>query len=235
MDLADNDRTKEPVTGEFPSDYLPLTLKTVIRRRRVRADTAIEITRRLLRGLARLHDLDLVHRDIKPGNIVFVRRAPKLADIGMITPGTGRIEAIGTPRYMPPDRIMDCTGDTFAIGKVLHEMIAGPDCDAFPLLPGEFMNDSTKWDMARVEEWIARACSPAAAQRYPSASEMLEELEACAELPFGSILDETDQSDVQPPGLQPASIDKQILVALIRTVPWILGFITLLIVLSWFR
>jgi len=199
-------------------------------------DTAIEITRRLLRGLARLHDLDLVHRDIKPGNIIFVRRAPKLADIGMITPGTGHIESIGTPRYMPPDRVMDRTGDTFAIAKVLHEMIAGRDCDLFPLLPPEYMDDSTKWDMPRVEELIIRACAPDAEQRYQSASELLEDLESCAELPFGSILDEIDAGDAQPARpLDQSPIDKQIIIALIRTIPWIAGFITLLVLLSWFK
>ena len=236
MDLADDDQTKAPVTGDFPSGYRPLTLKTVIRRRRIAVDTAIEITRRLLRGLARLHDLDLVHRDIKPGNIIFVRRAPKLADIGMITPGTGHIESIGTPRYMPPDRVMDRTGDTFAIAKVLHEMIAGRECDVFPLLPPEYMDDSTKWDMAKVEELITRACAPDAEQRYQSASELLEDLESCAELPFGSILDEIDAGDAQPARpLDQSPIDKQIIIALIRTIPWIAGFITLLVLLSWFK
>ena len=236
MDLADDDKTKAPVTGDFPRDYRPLTLKTVIRRRRIHPDTAIEITRRLLRGLARLHELGLVHRDIKPGNIVFVRKAPKLADIGMITPGTGRIESIGTPRYMPPDRIMDRTGDTFAIGKVLHEMISGRDCDAFPLLLPEYMHESTKWDMAKVEELITRACAPAAEQRYQSASDILEDLEACAQRPFGSILDEIDAADAQlRRPLHKSPGDKQITVALIRTIPWIAGFITLLVLLSWFK
>lgn len=191
MDLADNDVDKAPVGAAFATPYRPLTLHSVIRRRRITPGTAIEITRRLLRGLAKLHGLDLVHRDIKPSNIVFVDRRPKLADIGMVAPREHSNVVAGTPRYMPPDRVIDKTADTFALGKVLYEMIAGPDARSFPDLPLDELDPSPKWDLERVAEVLRRACASAAADRYASAAEMLDDLEACGDFPFGAIFDES--------------------------------------------
>ena len=84
MDLAD-DATCGPVRDTFPPQYHPLTLERILRQRRLRIDVAMEIIRRLLDGLAALHRKGLVHRDVKPSNIVFVDRRPQLADIGIMT------------------------------------------------------------------------------------------------------------------------------------------------------
>jgi len=233
MELADNDASKEPVSGEFPNSYHPLTLATVMARRRVSPDTAIEISRRLLRGLAKLHSLDLVHRDIKPANVVIVRRMPKLADIGMVTRGGDNTHRVGTPRYMPPDRVMDKTADTYALGKTLHEMIEGPGAGTFPELPAHTFCRSMRWDLAKVSDVIARSCAPEAAHRYTSAAEMLEDLEACAAFSFHSLFDEAD-SRAEPAASQP-SPSTQLLLAAIRAIPWVLGFAALMIILSWLR
>ncbi|RJP33832.1 MAG: hypothetical protein C4547_11665 [Phycisphaerales bacterium] len=234
MELADDAETKGPVSGEtFPANYRPLTLYSVMRRRLIQPDTAIEIIRRLLRGLARLHRLDLVHRDIKPSNIVFVKHRPKLADIGMVAAGVDGAVVIGTPRYMPPDRVMDRTADTFAMGKVLHNMIAGQHPETFPALPAAFRKDTRKWDMAKINELIVRACAPAADDRYQSAVEMLDDLEACAVFPFGALFDEMDPSNTETVSVRRgAPSSRQIVLALIRAIPWVLAFIALLLVLN---
>ena len=235
MELADNDVTKAPVTGEFPTTYRPLTLGVVIRRRRIRPDTAVEITRRLLRGLANLHRLDLLHRDIKPANIVIVRHTPKLADIGMVSTGDQGQSVVGTPRYMPPDRLIDKTADTYALAKVLHEMIAGEHHPSFPELPQESFTESFKWDMTKISDLIVRACSESAVDRYASASDMLTDLEACADSPFRSLFNDIDESDPLFTASAPSSpTGTELIMAAIRAIPWILGFIALLIVLSWF-
>ena len=227
MELADDRMTHEAVHDSFPTNYRPLTLDKIIHARLLQIDVAIEIARRLLRGLAKLHSLDLVHRDIKPSNIVFVNRHPKLADIGVLTqdiPG-GRI--IGTPRYMPPDKVMDKTADIYAFGKVLHEMLAGRNAPTFPKLPEECLWGSMRWDLERVGEVIARACADAAAERYPTAGVMLEDLEASAKLPFGSLFDGLDQ----PKRHDRVTISEatlQLGFAFIRTIPWILLFIAII-------
>ena len=71
---------------------------------------------------------------------------------------------------------MDRTADTYAFGKVLHEMIAGPKADSFPALPAERRSDSARWDMTRINDLLVRACSDQSSDRYPTASEMLEDL-----------------------------------------------------------
>lgn len=234
MELADNDVTKTPVGANFPDPYRPLTLSTVIRRRRISPDTAIEIARRLLRGLSRLHVLDLVHRDIKPSNIVFVNRRPKLADIGMITPGERTCAVAGTPRYMPPDRVIDMTADTYALGKVLHEMIAGPVPSTFPALPPEYLTMSSKWDLSKVNEVLIRACAPTAAERYRNGAEMLDHLEACADFPFRSLFDDlADTSSIGRSAPIPRfSPRQQMILALARTAVWVAGLVAIILLLK---
>ncbi len=235
MDLADNDVTKLPVTDEFPAVYRPLTLARVLQRRRIRPDTAAEIARRLLRGLALLHRLELVHRDIKPANIVIVKRMPKLADIGMITVGLGGAGGgvLGTPRYMPPDRANDRSADIFALGKVLHEMICGMDHPAFPRLPEDFGATAGQWDLLRLSEVITRACAPQSNERYATAGEMLDDLEACTESPLRSLLEgmagvgPTEESNHHEP------TNRELLMAAIRTVPWVAGVAGALVALRW--
>jgi serine/threonine protein kinase len=235
MELADNDVTKLPVTDEFPSIYRPLTLARVLQRRRIRPDTAAEIARRLLRGLALLHRLDLVHRDIKPANIVIVKRMPKLADIGMITVGLGAVGggALGTPRYMPPDRSNDKSADIFALGKVLHEMMCGMDHPSFPRLPAEFGAVAGQWDLVRLADVIARACAPQSADRYASAGEMLDDLEACTESPLRSLLESMSEGEPAefPTPREPSN--RQLALAAIHAAPWVAGIVAGLIIVYW--
>jgi serine/threonine protein kinase len=236
MELADNDVTKAPAVDEFPENYRPLTLAGVMRRRTIKPDTAVEIARCLLRGLSSLHALDLLHRDIKPANIVFVNHMPKLADIGMVSVGVGadrQRARVGTPHYMPPDRVGDKTADTYAVAKVLHEMISGVDDPSFPRLPADCLDESFKWDMAKISDLIVRACSPSADERYASASEMLSDLEGCAHSPFRSLFDEIgEESPVSAPQNPSVPTPAELAMAVIRAIPWILGFIAFLIILS---
>ncbi len=231
MELADDQTTRGLVRDSLPPHYRPLTLNTIIRARRLQVDVAIELVRRLLRGLAKLHSLDLVHRDIKPSNIVFVNRNPKLADIGVMTgePDSGR--PIGTPRYMPPDKVMDKTADVFALGRVFHEMIAGTDAALFPALPEESLWGSMRWDLQRISDVIVRACADSATDRYSDASAMLEDLEATARPPYDSLFEELAKPLEKRPR-STAQLAVQLGFALINTIPWILGFVAVMHLIS---
>src|SRR5574344_1646774 len=84
------------------------------------------------------HSKDIVHRDIKPGNILISKRAEiKLADFGIATDTekgddslTQSGVALGTPAYMPPEQFedsaaVDSRADIYALGIMLYEMITG--------------------------------------------------------------------------------------------------------------
>jgi len=83
------------------------------------------------------HSKDIVHRDIKPGNILISKRGEiKLADFGIASdPGESENEtqtgvALGTPAYMPPEQFEDSSSvdnraDIYALGIMLYEMLTG--------------------------------------------------------------------------------------------------------------
>lgn len=224
MELADDDTTRKPVRDVFPANYHPLTLRRLMQHRPVSPNVGVEIVLQLLRGLSRLHELELAHRDIKPANIVMVGRRPKLADIGMITTNVKSPSQVGTPEYMPPDEVMDTTADTFAMGKILRQLLAG-------VVPGEesppyarAVDAGTQWDLDRIHRIIERACADRAADRYKQADQMLEALESCRELAYDSLFADIE-SIPPPPPAKPRRTYVPIVVALIQALPWIVGLL----------
>ncbi len=100
------------------------------------------VGRGIARGLAAAHALGLVHRDLKPGNVLLdAQRRPKVADFGLVlqvdgkpldgrTILTRRGQALGTPMYMAPEQWrsahdVDQRTDIYALGALLHYLLAG--------------------------------------------------------------------------------------------------------------
>ena len=228
MELADDRGTRRFVHDKLPENYHPMTLQSAMGTDPLPVDGVIELIRRLLRGLVSLHAAGLVHRDIKPSNVIFVNRQPKLADIGILTRDDGSRRIVGTPRYMPPDRVMDKTADTFAIGKVLHEMLAGRTPEAFPELPERIRWGSMQWDLERMNTVLMKACAPRAEDRYPNAAAMLEDLEASARLGFDSLFDEVRRR----PHEKEDDLGVRLAFAFARNIPWLLAFIAVLYLIA---
>ena len=100
---------------------------------------SVAITQKVADALDYAHERGVVHRDIKPGNILLSERGePLIADFGIALAvaqaGAGRITetglSLGTPHYMSPeqatgDRDVDPRSDVYALGCVLYEMLAG--------------------------------------------------------------------------------------------------------------
>lgn len=108
----------------------------------VRVARLRDVLAQLCDGLAFIHDRALVHRDVKPSNVlVSDDGCAKLVDFGLVKlttgaddTGTGRV--VGTYRYMSPEQArgaaVDGRSDLYALGGVLYEMIAGRPAFAQP-------------------------------------------------------------------------------------------------------
>jgi predicted Ser/Thr protein kinase len=114
-------------------------LASLLRRiRRLPEDTAVELARQLCLGLAAAHAQGLLHRDLKPGNVMIDGRGrPRITDFGLAGRAgsfTGDAVRAGTPAYMAPEQLagteVDVRSDVYALGLVLYETFTGKR--AFP-------------------------------------------------------------------------------------------------------
>ncbi len=111
-------------------------LGSLIRRtEKLTAGKAVLIARQVAAGLGEAHKLGVVHRDLKPGNIMVDKEGnAKIMDFGiarsLTLPGTTAEGAIiGTPEYMSPEQIegkpADQRSDIYSLGIILYEMVTG--------------------------------------------------------------------------------------------------------------
>jgi TolB-like protein len=175
MELADDVEAGRRVDPEL---YIPNTLAEVRRRRgRIPSVECIGIGVALSEGLAFLHQQNLVHRDVKPSNVIFVGGSPKLADIGLVSAATGSQTFVGTEGFVPPEGPGTPAADVFGLGKVLYELSTGLDRKEFPRLPSDIEAIGDRKDFFELNEVILRACEPDAARRHPNANVLLEDLQ----------------------------------------------------------
>src|ERR1035441_8904165 len=100
---------------------------------RLPADKALETARKLCAGLAAAHSRGVIHRDLKPQNIMMNKRGEVvIMDFGLAAVAaqlTGAESRNGTPAYMSPEQLKgaEVTGrsDVYALGLVLYELFTG--------------------------------------------------------------------------------------------------------------
>jgi tRNA A-37 threonylcarbamoyl transferase component Bud32 len=129
------------------------TLSKTLANEALRLERALPIMVQVARALARAHDFDVIHRDLKPDNIFLCRRADgtdlvKLLDFGIARSLqdarlTGQGEVFGTPQYMAPERITSidagAPSDLYSIGVIFFEMLTGQLPFEAPDVPTYFL------------------------------------------------------------------------------------------------
>ena len=107
-----------------------------IDRSKISFDDAITLTIQLLEALQYAHSQGIIHRDIKPGNIIVTDdRTLKVMDFGLarrmtdVSNLTQSGEIVGTIAYLPPERFLgksgDNTSDLYSVGVLLYELLSG--------------------------------------------------------------------------------------------------------------
>ena len=133
------------------------------------ASEVMAMTVELLAGLKELHRHKLMHRDIKPDNILWLNRQAVLADVGLVRnhADTG---VCGSPGFMPEDvlagqRKATAADDLYALGKVIYCALTGLGVEEFPRLPGKFSDPVAK----RLFRAVCMACSSQSSVRTADA------------------------------------------------------------------
>jgi serine/threonine protein kinase len=173
MELADNIGTV--------ADYVSRTLRADLANGRMSSDRVLDIALALTEALGHLHQNGLVHRDVKPSNIIFVNGRPKLADIGLVTDASDSRSIVGTEGYLPPEGPGTPQADIFALGKVLYEISTGLDRRMFPDLPTQLKEWPDGGAVLELNEVVLKACGSNAYGRYPTCEKMLADLKLLSE------------------------------------------------------
>ena len=158
------------------ANYSPHTLRADLQRGRLSADRVVGVGIALCEALGHLHRNGLVHRDVKPSNVIFVNDRPKLADIGLVTDASDQCSIVGTEGYLPPEGPGTPQADIFALGKLLYEATTGLDRRQFPDLPSNLNEWPDAALVFELNDVFLKASANDARARYASVETMLSDL-----------------------------------------------------------
>ena len=176
MELADDDTSHERIRSIEPDTYVPKTLSNELARcGRLSIEQVVQLGLSLSQALAELHRHALVHRDVKPSNIIFVKGCAKLADIGLVA-HTGEDKRLGTEGYIPPEGPGKSQADLYSLGMVLYEASTGTDRLDYPDLPADFDTMAERETFLKLNSIILKACDNDVRKRYQTATEISDDL-----------------------------------------------------------
>jgi serine/threonine-protein kinase len=228
--------TGEDMAGHAPVPYIVMeyvdgrTLRDLLREdRRLLPERAMEITDGTLRALEYSHRNGIVHRDIKPGNVMLTRAGDvKVMDFGIAravsdaqATMTQTAQVIGTAQYLSPEQArgerVDARSDLYSTGCLLYELLTGrppftgdsPVAIAYqhvrenPIPPSRVDPEIPGWADAIV--LTAMAKDPG--DRYQSAAEMHQDIQrALSGMPIAALTraDMYAGTRAMAPGMMPA-------------------------------
>ena len=183
--------------AEAPRDpaWCPLTLAAVIEARRRQSSwlTSAEIKDSLtpiLQALQLLSDAGLVHRDVKPENILYLNGTPCLADISLLGEDSHNITRCGTPGYSAPSWFLESGGhpDMFGAATTIYTLLTGNPPDkmgrsAFRWPPqGEAsLSVAEKQEWLRIYRLVRRMVDERSAERFRTFDDVAEALSGRAQ------------------------------------------------------
>ncbi len=200
-------------------------------------ELALETALQMADALAFAHDHGVVHRDIKPPNVIVLgkRGTVKLTDFGiahlMSNTETRAGMLLGSPRYMSPEQVqgqpVDGRSDIFSLGVVLYEMLAGRPPFGGEELHGilfRIVNEpvapisQTRRNIpVGVDEILARCLAKKPQDRYSNANDLVNDLNKLLHPPP---IESTEQP-VNPPlsrTLKAVAFGMPVLIALVLTI-----------------
>ncbi|MFG2214500.1 protein kinase [Streptomyces sp. NPDC048685] len=162
------------------------------------ADRALKVTSDVLAALDTSHEMGLVHRDIKPGNVMMTKRGVvKVMDFGIaramqsgVTSMTQTGMVVGTPQYLSPEQALgrgvDARSDLYSVGIMLFQLLTGripfdadsPLAIAYAHVQEEPVAPSTinRSITPAMDALVARALKKNPNERFPSAAAMQDEI-----------------------------------------------------------
>jgi len=164
-------------------------------------DQVLDIVAQVAQGLAYAHEHDIVHRDVKPSNVMIVRgKHVKITDFGIARMPSSAVQTqtgmvLGSPKYMSPEQVMgkpiDQRSDIFSLGVMLFEMLTGQapfngdnvnaimyqTLNAIPSPPNTLNPDVPEM----VNFIVAKALAKKVEDRYQNALDFSVDLRACRE------------------------------------------------------
>jgi formylglycine-generating enzyme required for sulfatase activity/serine/threonine protein kinase len=180
---------------------------------------AVNVVYQVGDALAYAHRQGMIHRDVKPGNILMAEEDwPLLADFGLVKMAADSIEltasgaSIGTPQYMSPEQaqglVVDARSDIYCLGAVLYEAVTGqPPFRADtpmavilmhinePLTPPRTLRPDLPEELERV---TLKALAKSPADRYQRMEEFLADLEEGYPLPASRSVAQRGGARVEP-------------------------------------
>jgi serine/threonine protein kinase len=163
-------------------------LRRMLEARRIESGQALGLVMQICEALQFAHDRGVVHRDIKPGNILVDRSGRvKIADFGLakLLDGhapevalTASHHVMGTPNYMAPEQMtsplaVDHRADIYSLGVVFYEMLTGN------LPVGRFPPPSQKIQVdVRLDEVVLRTLEQEPDRRYQHARDVRSDVES---------------------------------------------------------
>ena len=225
IDISDYGETSDGLVY-LVMEYVPgESLLAAIARGPLALRRALDITRQIASGLARAHQMEVIHRDLKPDNVLLIPRDDRRDQVKLLDFGIAKLldqpsltlsnKVFGTPGYIAPEY---ATGgaitprtDLYSLGVVLYEMVTGSlpfEVEHLGELMLKHVMEAPIPPRARVpsipepiERFVLRCLEKQPERRFQNAHELIEHIDALRrDLSGDPVL------DALPPPREPAAV-----------------------------